>query len=401
MGEYDRYTPEETKEQLNFEARLASEEGCLSTCIMELELTLPEDLRDQAGRERPQTNAGEISIDVFISHSSGDTELAGALVELLRSALPGLHPKRIRCTSVAGYKLTGGSDTNNKLREELREARVFIGILTNQSLHSTYVLFELGARWGANSQFTPLLAAGLRSSDLKAPLSGLHAHSCDTETDLHQMLDEIGKSLSLERASPDVYDRHLKKIADLSRVEGKRRLEAVPTPAQQSRGFAKPRIEQAPPRQAKLYLDELDQWTITTGPGEWSGVVVPFYYDPKSEARPEIYVRAHLVFLDKESGDRIVVPAACWIGEYLNAAVLKPGDEKCVLLLAFNSQGEAITCKSRREHYNEFQSGVGLVDYVPMPKTPQTVEITLLWNNDRDTLTYKFEIPDRRRPGKV
>jgi len=41
-GEYQRYENEETKEQLNFEARVTKEESCLNTCIKELELTIPE-----------------------------------------------------------------------------------------------------------------------------------------------------------------------------------------------------------------------------------------------------------------------------------------------------------------------------------------------------------------------
>jgi len=46
-GEYHRYESEDTKEQLNFEARVTKEESCLNTCIKELELTLPEKLSRQ------------------------------------------------------------------------------------------------------------------------------------------------------------------------------------------------------------------------------------------------------------------------------------------------------------------------------------------------------------------
>jgi hypothetical protein len=264
------------------------------------------------------------SITVFISHSSGDVEIAKALIELLRDAIPELHPSAIRCTSVPGYKLHGGADTDNQLRQEMRDAPVFVGLLTEQSLASTYVLFELGARWGANTRFTPLVAAGLSTSTLKAPLNGMHAHSCDVETDLHQMVGEMADWLSLKKAGPDVYDGHLKNLARLSKEEGERRLK-IPDLIKQNAVTAKPQIKQSQPRHVILHKDELDQWSISNGPGVVQGIVVPFYYDPKSEVRPEIYVRAHLTFLDQESGVRIVVPAACWIEEFLNAVTSRRG----------------------------------------------------------------------------
>lgn len=249
VGKYDKYTPEATKEQLNFEARVLREEQCLNTSIRELELTLPDESSNQAPT-RPSSDIRSLAkesnalIDLFISHSSADLDIATVLIELVRSALPGLHPTRIRCTSVAGYKLEGGSDTNNQLRKELRGSRVFIGLLTKQSLQSTYVLFELGARWGAETPFLPLVAAGLQMSDLRAPLSGLHSHSCDTETDLHQMLDEIGRWLSLEKASPAVYNSQLKKLAALSNEEGSRRLEPEPVVASNKTTNVDKRLEE-------------------------------------------------------------------------------------------------------------------------------------------------------------
>ncbi len=47
-------------------------------------------------------------IEIFISHSKLDEDLAGALIDLLMEAL-GITRKKIRCTSVVGHKLTGGT----------------------------------------------------------------------------------------------------------------------------------------------------------------------------------------------------------------------------------------------------------------------------------------------------
>ena len=338
-------------------------------------------------------------IKVFISHSSADVEIATALIDLLRYAIPNLDPPAIRCSTVPGYKLSGGADTDDTLREEMRHAPVFIALLTKRSLGSTYVLFELGARWGAGSKFTPLVAAGLQPSELQAPLHGLHAQSCDSETDLHQVLTEVAELLGLKLVGAHVYDSHLKNLVKVSKTQALKRSAATATGvALHPPGDKQPRIEQLQLRRVHLHRDQLDQWSITSSHGGSLGLIVPFYYDPKSEARPEIYVRAHIVFTDKDSGFRIIVPAACWVGEYLNVAAFKPGDEKSVLLLADDSQRNSITCKSRRAVYDDFSSPVGLVEDIAVPLTAQIVEITLFWSEDRETETYRFELPDRRAP---
>ncbi|MEZ5302630.1 MAG: TIR domain-containing protein [Verrucomicrobiales bacterium] len=82
-------------------------------------------------------------LDIFVSHSGADAGLARLLAELLRNAL-NLAPERIRCTSVDGYRLEVGADTNETLRIEVRQARAFIALLTRNSIASTYVLFEMG-----------------------------------------------------------------------------------------------------------------------------------------------------------------------------------------------------------------------------------------------------------------
>jgi hypothetical protein len=163
------------------------------------------------------------TIKVFISHSSRDQELARLLIELLRAAIPDLHHTAIRCTSVPGYKLEGGAHTGPQLREELLQASVFIGLLTRDSLASSYVLFELGARWGANTRLKPLRAAGLELSELRAPLTERHVQSCDDESDLHQMLEEISRDLTMELVGAYVYVGHLRRLVELSKAHAQAR----------------------------------------------------------------------------------------------------------------------------------------------------------------------------------
>lgn len=63
-------------------------------------------------------------IKIFISHRSRDVALANALIHLLRFALR-LSAEDIRCTSVPGYNLPGGAQTEQQLRQELLDAPVY------------------------------------------------------------------------------------------------------------------------------------------------------------------------------------------------------------------------------------------------------------------------------------
>jgi hypothetical protein len=104
---------------------------------------------------------------VFISHSSQDQTLAEALIELLKSAT-GLVANQIRCSSVDGYRLPAGVNTEDRLREEVNATKVVVGLITPHSLLSHFVMFELGARWGGRLYLAPILA-GVQPGELKAP----------------------------------------------------------------------------------------------------------------------------------------------------------------------------------------------------------------------------------------
>lgn len=162
------------------------------------------------GAKQPATHRG---LSIFISHSSKDAELALALIDLLKAGL-GLVADQIRCSSVDGYRLPVGVNTEGKLREEVNAARVVVGLITPSSLDSYYVMFELGARWGANLFLAPLLA-GVKAGDLGGPLGLLNALSANSEAQLHQLLDDISKQLNLQLQPAASYLRHVSSVKAL------------------------------------------------------------------------------------------------------------------------------------------------------------------------------------------
>ena len=148
---------------------------------------------------------------IFISHSSNDVELAQLLVDLLRTALS-ISSKEIRCTSIDGYRLPGGADVDNQIKSEILQSTTLIGLISEKSFDSAYVLFELGARWGTGKNLIPLLAPGMNPDELKGPIIGYNALSCDSNSQLHQLVEDVAKQLNLKPENPSAYQNKIDTI---------------------------------------------------------------------------------------------------------------------------------------------------------------------------------------------
>jgi hypothetical protein len=101
-------------------------------------------------------------------------------VSLVRHGV-NLSVSAIRWTSVDGHRLEGGADTDETVGNEIGSADAFVGILSDRSMRSKYVLIELGARWGLNKHLLPLLAPQTPASVLGGPLTGKNALQADSD----------------------------------------------------------------------------------------------------------------------------------------------------------------------------------------------------------------------------
>lgn len=152
---------------------------------------------------------------IFISHSSADKDIADALVDMLCTAL-NLRVADFLCTSVDGAKLRGGDQTDAVLRSAIREVPAFLSILTPVAVTSTYVLFELGARWGNEKHHIPLLAKGAGADVLKEPLKATNALQLNKETDVLQLADDLGNALGRKPEPAQSYHQKMSKLAALA-----------------------------------------------------------------------------------------------------------------------------------------------------------------------------------------
>lgn len=158
------------------------------------------------------------SIDIFISHSAKDENLAQALINLLVKAFH-LKSKQIRCTSIPAYKLDIGVDTATALKAQIFSSKIFIGLLTEHSLNSTYVLFELGARWSTDKPLLPLICDPKGASLLESPLNNINALVATNEAELHKFVENVGTYLGIEADSAASYSNELKQLNKLSFAE--------------------------------------------------------------------------------------------------------------------------------------------------------------------------------------
>lgn len=209
-----------------------------STLLASLEFGAKE--QDQPPADEQPSQEVKMQLQTFISHSSRDEELAEALINLLRAAIDGLSATRIRCTSVNGYRLDVGAHTDEQLRFEVLNSQTFIGLMTGVSSESAYVLFELGARWGAKLPLSPILGAGATSKALRGPLGGLNALRCDDSAQLHQLVRNLADQLHLALNSPAIYQRALDAVISVSKKLEAARSEASdvltpPGPSETSR----------------------------------------------------------------------------------------------------------------------------------------------------------------------
>lgn len=185
-------------------------------------LKLAQEMADQLAAKSLATPtsaavAPEPTMDIFISHSSNDEELAGALAVFFQLGL-GLDRKRIRCTSVNGFRLPAGANVSERLKVEVHDARVLVGLITPASVQSSYVLFELGARWGLTKFIAPLLAKGAPASLLPGPISGINALRADNDEQMHQFLGDLAAHLGLPAPDPAGYTKHLKEVVRIASV---------------------------------------------------------------------------------------------------------------------------------------------------------------------------------------
>jgi hypothetical protein len=130
--------------------------------------------------------------DIFISHSSKDTDLAAKLVDVLLTNGCDVSVNRILCTSLEGMKIPPGTPSFIEfLRQEIQHPKLVVLLLTDNYFASTFCVCELGAAWGMGLNTFPLLVPPLDKGDLKGTLKVTQAGSILDGSYLDELRDSV------------------------------------------------------------------------------------------------------------------------------------------------------------------------------------------------------------------
>jgi len=151
-------------------------------------------------------------ISLFISHSSIDIKLSENFVYMLKGCL-GIESKFIRCSSVPGFKYDGLIHVSTKIKSEISDCRAVVGIITKNSLKSSYVIFELGAGWLLGKAYA-FIDRDVEIEDLPGPLKENHILKIHDINDLRQFIDSIAAIGVGKKESVNVIETTINKFIE-------------------------------------------------------------------------------------------------------------------------------------------------------------------------------------------
>lgn len=128
---------------------------------------------------------------VFVSHSTVDIIFARKLGNLLG--------RRLNAQVFTTEDLSAGERWETKLRNELAATDVLVALLTLNSVHSSWVLHEIGAAWALKKPIIPVVTRRDVLNNMPIPLEGANViELADVESDANadKFVDAFEDSLA-------------------------------------------------------------------------------------------------------------------------------------------------------------------------------------------------------------
>lgn len=154
---------------------------------------------------------------IFLSHASKDVQLVDRFFEFLQLGM-GLERTEIFCSLKKG-NLPTGENFIEKIREEIKECKAVIFLITEAYLESKFCLTELGAAWALGQSIYPLIVPPLTYKDIeKTPMLGNQCLNAFCRDDLFQLGTDLNQKQVCNLNLPSFYeyvDRFLSQNANI------------------------------------------------------------------------------------------------------------------------------------------------------------------------------------------
>lgn len=146
---------------------------------------------------------------IFLSHAVADKVLVEAFEGLLTRAL-NITSESIFCSSLEGQGVTKGANFVDAIKLKAAEAKAVVALISPAYMESQFCLAELGAAWVLNTHCFPVLVPPNTFEVMRATLLGVAGVEIDQEVALTQLIEDIGKTLSLPAPTAAVRARALR-----------------------------------------------------------------------------------------------------------------------------------------------------------------------------------------------
>ena len=125
---------------------------------------------------------------IFISYSTKNKEIVERFVEFLQLGM-GVRGSDIFCTACP-ENLRTGNNFVEEIRQNLKECELVISVITEEYLASSFCMVEIGAAWGMEKPYVPLLAVPYERLN-GTVLQGVQMRQLDCAEDLCVIYDEL------------------------------------------------------------------------------------------------------------------------------------------------------------------------------------------------------------------
>ena len=149
---------------------------------------------------------------MFISHISGEAEMASLLRQLVEDGFPG-RVEFFTSSDVGSIDI--GADWLEAITKAIDRARAVIMLCSRDSVNKPWVQFELGAAWIRGVPIIPVCHSGLEVEALQEPLSRLQGLELSTELGLDRLFQGVSRALGVETVEPQDVRGKLARIGEL------------------------------------------------------------------------------------------------------------------------------------------------------------------------------------------